>query len=303
MSFLLKNNIHTNLADAFYSDVISQRNMYYYFLGRTITWGQNDIPPEIPDTQTEEAGIRNNIIFMNRITANDIAFVMKRYDWESNTVYDRYDGDYSSSNLSFSGATHLKYSKFYVLTDEMHVYKCIDNNGNSVSSIKPTGTDYETFRTGDGYLWKYMYSIPPNLQYKFLTETMMPVTRALNNRFYDNQGIESVTILNGGSGYEGDSITTATVTGDGVGASINLSINPSSGSIVKATITNPGNGYTTGSVNIINTDGNGTGLYGNPTAILTPVFISGELVNVIVEDPGKNYSTDMQTNIVVDGTG
>jgi hypothetical protein len=72
---------------------------------------------------------------------------------------------------------------------------------------------------------------------------------------------------------------------------------------LKAKITNPGNGYTTGSINIINTDGNGTGLYGNPTAILTPVFISGELVNVIVEDPGKNYSTDMQTNIVVDGTG
>lgn len=302
-AFLLKNNIHTNLAEAFYSDILSQRNMYYYFLGRTVSWGQNDIPPSIPDTYTEENDVRNNIIYISRIGVNDISYVIKRNDWKTNTIYDRYDGDYSPTNLAFSGATSLKTANFYVLTDEMHVYKCIDNNNNNTSSIKPTGTDYEIFMTGDGYKWKYMYTIPPTLQYKFLTETLMPVTRALNSRFYDNQGIESVTILDGGSGYEGASITTANITGDGTGATIHLSINPTSGSIIKALITNPGQNYTTGDVNIINVDGKGEGIYGNPTAVLTPKFIGGKLVDVIVEDPGKNYSTDMQTNIIVDGTG
>lgn len=302
-AFLLKNNIHTNLAEAFYSDILSQRNMYYYFLGRTISWNGDDSIPTIDDTFTEENDVRNNIIYMNRIGVNDISYVVKRNDWLSGTVYDRYDGDYSPTNPAYSGATHLKDAKFYVITDEMHVYKCIDNNSNGQSTIKPTGTDYETFMTGDGYKWKYMYSIQPNLQYKFLTETLMPVTRALNTRFYDNQGIESVTILNGGSGYEGDPITYATVSGDGTGAEIILSINPSTGSIANVIVTNQGQDYTTGTVNLINTDGKGEGIYGNLTAVLTPKFIGGKLVEVVVEDPGKNYSTDMQTNIVVDGTG
>lgn len=303
MSFLLTNSIHTNLAKAFYSDILSQRNMYYYFLGRTITWGANDVPPSIPDTFTEEADIRNNIVYMTRIGANDISYVVKRLDWMVDNVYDRYDGDLSVTNTSYSGATHIKDAKFYVLTDDMNVYKCIDNNNNAPSTVKPSGTDYETFVTADGYVWKYLYSIQPNLQYKFLTETYMPVTQALNVRYYDNQGIESVTINNGGSGYEGGPVTTATVSGDGTGAVIGLNINPTTGSIDKVRIVDAGDGYTTGTISIATVDGLGSGIYGNPTAILTPKFLDGKLHNVVVEDPGMDYSTDTQTNIIVNGTG
>lgn len=303
MSSILKQNIHTSMAKTFYSDILSQRNMYYYFLGKTITWGVNDIPPSIGDTYAEEVTARNNMIHTKRININDVCYVIPRIDWKVDTVYDRYDGDVSESNPSTSGATNIRDAKFYVVTDQYSVYKCIHNNYGTESTVKPSGTDYEVFETADGYLWKYMYTIPPSLQYRFMTPSFIPVTTALTQRYFNNVSIDSVTINSGGSGYEGDPITTAIVNGNGAGATIGLNIDPTNGKITKARIKTAGSGYTTGTISIIDVGGKGVGIYGNPTAVLTPKFVGGKLVDVIVEDPGKDYSTDTQTNIIINGTG
>lgn len=303
MSFLLKNNIHTSIAKTFYDDVLSQRNVYYYFLGRTQTWGINDLPPEIPDTFSEEADIRNHIIYMNKIGISDVCLVTERINWRANTVYDRYDANISPTNMSSTGATNIKQAKFYVITDEMHVYKCINNNNGAMSTSKPSGTSYENIQLNDGYIWKFMYSVAPVLQYKFLTETHMPVVQALNKRYYEGFGIDSVTINKSGDGYSGNITTFAEVMGDGVGAEIKLSINPSSGSIANVIITNQGSGYTSGAIKITSMDGKGSGKYGHLTAVLIPNFIGGKLDTVTISDPGINYSTDSQTNIMVLGNG
>lgn len=303
MSFLLKNNIHTSIAKTFYDDVLSQRNVYYYFLGRTQTWGINDLPPEIPDTFSEEADIRNHIIYMNKIGISDVCLVTERINWRANTVYDRYDANISPTNMAATGATNIKQAKFYVITDEMHVYKCINNNNGAMSTSKPSGTSYENIQLNDGYIWKFMYSVTPVLQYKFLTETHMPVVQALNKRYYEGFGIDSVTINKSGDGYSGNITTFAEVMGDGVGAEIKLSINPSSGSIANVIITNQGSGYTSGAIKITSMDGKGSGKYGHLTAVLIPNFIGGKLDTVTISDPGINYSTDSQTNIMVLGNG
>lgn len=304
MSFLLKNNIHSSIAKTFYDDVLSQRNMYYYFLGRTQQWNNtNDYPPEIEDTLEEENGIRNNIIYLHKIGVSDICLVTKRIDWEANTVYDRYDGNISIKNKSATGATHIKDAKFYVLTDEMNVYKCINNNGGALSTIKPTGTSYDNIEMIDGYIWKFLYTVSPVLQYKFLTTSHMPVVKALNRRYYEGFGIDSVTIKNSGYGYDGSITTEATIMGDGNGAEIKLSINPSNGSISNVIITNPGENYTAGAIKIVSRDGKGTGKYGNPSAVLIPNFYNGKLDSVSIVDPGLNYSTDLNTNIIVNGNG
>jgi hypothetical protein len=277
--------------------------MYYYFLGRTLPWGATDVPPDIADTIDEESNIRNNIIYMKRINPTDISFVVPRHNWIADTVYDRYDENVSITNPSYSGATHIKDAIFYVMTNDMNIYKCIHNNYNQPSTIKPTGTDYEMLYTSDGYIWKYMYSIPPSLQYRFVTNSYIPVIRSLNQRYYDNLGIDTVTIMSGGSGYEGGPVTTAEVIGNGVGATIGLSIDPTNGRIVKVRIKNPGAGYTYGTINIVAVDGRGNGIYGNQEAVLIPRFSGGKLVDVTISDPGANYTSDIQTTIVVSGSG
>ena len=115
-------------------------------------------------------------------------------------------------NLAHSGTNKLEDSLFYVMTEDFNVYKCLDNNNNSASTVKPLGTSVTPIETADGYRWKYMYNVPINLRNKFLSDSQIPVISALTNQFYSNGSMDSIIINNKGSGY---SQATITVTGDG----------------------------------------------------------------------------------------
>jgi len=115
-------------------------------------------------------------------------------------------------NRPYSGATKLEDAVFYVMTEDFNVYKCLDNNNNSPSTVKPLGTSTFPMSTVDGYVWKYMYNVPINLRNKFLSDQQMPVISALTNQFYSNGAMDSIVINNKGSGY---TTATLTVTGDG----------------------------------------------------------------------------------------
>jgi hypothetical protein len=113
-----------------------------------------------------------------------------------------------------SGATSLESSRFYVLTSQFNVYKCIWNNNDSQSTVMPTTTPSdELVETADGYKWKFMYTIPVSLRNRFLSSDWMPVTTALKAPFFSNGEITSLTIDNPGSGYASDDIII--VSGDG----------------------------------------------------------------------------------------
>lgn len=149
----------------------------------------------------------------------------------------------SNTNLSHSGSATLKNSIFYVLTNSFKVYKCLYNNNNAASTIEPTLTTPDPFITGDGYMWKFMYSIPNTMQNKWLTSVYMPVSRQLTNSYYSNGGIDNVTIINPGSGYTYGNATSAYIIGDGLGAVLQPIVSDSSGEIQSVDILNSGNGY------------------------------------------------------------
>jgi len=115
-------------------------------------------------------------------------------------------------NIAPSGAQKLEESNFYVLTEDYNVYKCLDNNNNATSTSKPLGTSTSPISTADGYVWKFMYTVPINLRNKFLSEDQMPVVSALSNQFYSNGAMDSIIINNKGTGY---TTATLTVSGDG----------------------------------------------------------------------------------------
>jgi hypothetical protein len=115
-------------------------------------------------------------------------------------------------NLANSGENNLEDTNFYVMTDDFNVYKCLDNNNNSRSNVKPSGTSVSPIITPDGYVWKYMYNVPINLRNKFLDDNYIPVVSALTNQFYSNGTVDNVIINNKGINY-----TTATITVNGDG--------------------------------------------------------------------------------------
>lgn len=114
-------------------------------------------------------------------------------------------GSYVSGGLvtycSPSGADSLESSKFYCLTSDYHVYKCLNNNGGAPSTIKPFSITHKLIELDDGYIWKYMYTIPIASRNKFMTLTDIPVTTAIKNAYYSRGSISSVQVPVYGSGY------------------------------------------------------------------------------------------------------
>ena len=103
--------------------------------------------------------------------------------------------------------------KFYCVTSDDRVYKCINNNGGQPSTIEPGYTVHYPFETPDGYIWKYMYTIPSYLKNKFATATEIPVVTADRTKIYSDGSINSVEIVNPGTGYASN--TSISVSGDG----------------------------------------------------------------------------------------
>jgi hypothetical protein len=120
--------------------------------------------------------------------------------------------------VAFSGATSLDTSNFYILTDEFNVYKCISNNRNSSSAVKPTGQSTGFINiVEDGYVWKFMYNIPLYLRNKFLNSSQMPVVNALQTGYYSDGRLSQVVFNLKGTKYHENtslgSIATKTVSG------------------------------------------------------------------------------------------
>lgn len=289
MSAVLKSNTGVSVAESVLNDIVSRNSRYYYYFGKILHWnplGGDD--PELPQENYQyELKTRSNIISTKRIRESDVSFVINRIDWNSGEIYDIYDDSYSSSNLSYSGKSSLELSKYYVITNESNVYKCISNNYNSISTIKPTGYDTDIFTTSDNYQWKFMYNIPIGFRNKFVESNFIPVSTSIRNQFYSKGQLSSVVIENAGSGYV-QGTTFINVSGDGY-----LEENPYI--LNSITITDVGFGYSTTPTPIISAPLATVGAEIQATATLTrtgSTITSGTLTNI-------GYGYDVSTTITI----
>jgi len=226
---IFKQKFRKTIADAIYQEVTSKTARYYHWFGKENTWTDflspfiPSSPSDVPGAPSEnfryELHVRRDLLTAKLIKPSDVSYVTRRIDWTFNTVYDMYDDAYENvAGYGYgpapSGAIRLEDANFFVLTSEYNVYKCIDNNGNIASTFMPTGTTPDVFETGDGYKWKFMYSIPVSLRNRFLSSSYMPVSTALQAQFYSAGQINSIAIENGGGGYN-PATTSAVITGDG----------------------------------------------------------------------------------------
>jgi hypothetical protein len=197
---ILTINHYINQANSFITDIRNNRNGYYIFAARSQPWanssGGNDDASILTVNNSVaqvEQSIYNDMLYGKLLIDSDVINLIPRYDWVSNTVYDVYDQ--TDSNL---------YSKqFFVVTDKYEVYKCIDNNNGSASYVKPTLTTTSgLFKTGDGYLWKYMYTVDSASNTKFTTTNYIPVITNTAVQGNTTAGsIDVIKITNGGNGY------------------------------------------------------------------------------------------------------
>jgi hypothetical protein len=278
----LKFSLKTNIVKSMFFDMFSNVSRYYYTFGKALPWetvttidpdtnlpivvSSEDIPPTISDTYAYELDVRRDILYTKAINSSDSAIVIRRINWTPGFIYDMYD-DYSINRMSYSGASSIDQANFYVLTSDFNVYKCLFNANNSTSIYQPIGTSPEPVLLADGYIWKFMYSVPLYLRNKFLTTSWMPVTTALTNQFYSNGsitsysiadkglkypkntwGVKRVVVVSGGSGYDiGDIVLTFQPVDGGTGVTATCEVVEvgDTGNIVKVEVTESGSGYST----------------------------------------------------------
>ena len=214
---ILKNAIHSSLAKTLLDEILSKKNKYYYTFGKTDPWDLAETPQSAIETLEYEYTARSNIVTCQEILSNDVCLVIDRINWVLGAVYDQYD-NYSETNVAFSGATSLDTANFYILTDEFNVYKCISNNRNSASAVRPTGQSTGFINIPeDGYVWKFMYNIPLYLRNKFLNSSQMPVVNALQTGYYSDGRLSQVIFNLKGTKYHENtslgSVATKTVSG------------------------------------------------------------------------------------------
>jgi hypothetical protein len=297
---VIRPELHTSLATQILNDIQFRRANYYYYLGRVEPWADDAFPPPEPSCAGAcDIIARNNIIFMKRVNPIDVSVVVKNYTWETGLIFEQWD---SSAIMTDT--------MFYCITDEFNVYKCLDNNKGSASTIKPTGTSVNPVVTADGYMWKYMYNVPVVKQLKFLSRGWFPTQRALTDAFYSKGALEQIEIINSGTGYTDSLQTTITIndsfstSGGGTGAVLIASVSRTTGEITKVTIEDGGEDYDDPILTVVQFPVTGTGKYNdNPTAILKAIVEDGVIVNVTIEDPGQDYPADTDTTIVVQGDG
>lgn len=248
MTLLLRSAGRTEIARSLYRDIYNENDFFYFFVGRTTEWDDEE-SPEIPvDSVRYNSTSTRNMLFVKRIQSSDAVLMINRIDWSSEVVYDQYDDKYGELDslgnqyTAYSGSVTLKDALFYVLTDDDHVYKCISNNNDIQSTIKPTGTSTLPTETADGYIWKFMFKVEASDKTKFLTTEYIPVRKiagAGDPEFDVNGQIDDIMITATGSSYETAPIVV--INGDGVGAVATASV--SGGEVTSISLTNAGSGY------------------------------------------------------------
>ena len=242
----------------------SSPNIYYLAIGRpqafaTSTAGDSrtqfegtDASPLTPtDSVSDEFYFFDDVIAAKRITSSDVSRAIPRRNWTTGTTYDMYRHDYgqyvkgsSSTTISAnSGATSLADATFYVLSSDNNVYKCLGNNGNSASTVEPTGTSTSILTTGDSYKWKYMYTLTASEQTNFLSTDFMHVSTdsTVSSAAVDG-AIDTVLIKTAGSGGANGTHTGVPIRGDG--SSGVCSVTVAGGAVTAVTVTTAGSGYT-----------------------------------------------------------
>ena len=288
MAAIITDQLRILNAKSFVSVAKSTTNSFYAFVGLPNAtdydsdW--NSTPPAPKDSFEQENDYWDTMIALKKVNASDVKRVVKKNIWVSGTTYDMYRHDISRTKISNpSGATSLYSANYFAVNEDYRVYICLQNgtdpeNPEGRPSLdQPTFTDLEprsAGTSGDGYVWKYLYTIKPSDIIKFDSTNFMPVpddweTSTENAAIRDNAEtsgqIKIVNITNRGVGLGTANrvYTRVPIKGDGSGAEATVVVGNNS-DVDSITISRGGSGYTYGSVDIV--------AGGVPTGTTSPTF-------------------------------
>ena len=286
MSAIVTDQFRILNANNFVESVENTNNSYYVFVGlsnptgagslvgygRSENWN-SDTPSPI-DSFSYRSHTSDTMMFGKKVSSANIRRIIRRVDWVAGNRYEIYRDDYSAKNQSpLTAANRLYDANYYVLNSDFKVYICIDNGSSgdnplgNVSQDEPTFTDLEPSKagnSGDGYIWKYLFTVSPSDIIKFDSTEFITVpnswstssdsqirsVRENGNSDVNLNQIKHVYIENAGDGYADGLNQEVDIVGDGEGAKARVDIQNSK--ITNVTVSSGGRGYTYGIVDLGN---------------------------------------------------
>ena len=312
--------------DSFVGIGTTGNNNYYTFLAHPnpknigvknygfADWG-SPVPNPV-DAFSQESFYYDSMLFLKKVTSDDVRRVIPRLNWQTGTIYDMYRNNYSGKNdyidenlTPQTKSTSLYSSNYYVVTSEFRVYLCINNgsdpdNPNGKKSIaEPTHTNTAPQDAGDGsdgYKWKYLYSISPSDIVKFVTTKYVPLPKKwgdatnenIKNAAVDGE-IQTVIIKNGGTGIsvgttDSGTVSQIPISGDGTGGSATVDIQ---GGTVQSISIVGGSNYTHGQVRFIT--GDYTDGAGNNVVLGVPASSTDQPKFEVIIPPKGGHGADI----------
>lgn len=315
MSAIVTDQFRILNASNFVDSVESTENSYYVVVGlpnptavgfgRSTSWNLN--PPAPIDNFSYNKHYSDTILYGKRITSANIRRIIRRIDWVAGNRYEMYRDDYSILNPSpLTNSSRLYGANYYVMNSDYRVYICIENGSSgtipkgNVSQDEPTFTDLEPSRagdSGDGYIWKYLFTVSPSDIIKFdsteyitvpndwstSTSSQIVAVRESGDSSTNNNQIKTIYIEKSGANYSNGLGQELPIIGDGSGGRVRVDVE--GGAITNTIVTSGGKDY---SYALVDLGSINTNTIGN----------SAKLIPII--PPSKGHGYDLYTELGTD---
>ena len=295
-------------ASNFVDNVTDSNNSYYVFVGlsnpTTSGFGRatdfNTDTPSPTDNTDYMNFVGDNMSFGKKVTSDNVRRLVRKISWSRGTKYEMYRHDYSLTNRSpNTGSARLYDANYYVMNSDFKVYICIDNGSSGINTTgnasldEPTFTDLEPSKagtSGDGYQWKYLFTVSPSDIIKFdstdfisvsnnwstSTDSQIVAVRDNGDSDVNSNQIKKVYIENQGNGYTNGTGQEVSILGDGTGGKVVVDV--VNGKVTNAVVSSGGKGYTYGMVDL--------GAIGNTNASTKATLIP-------IIPPSKGHGSDI----------
>lgn len=257
-------------------------------------YATDEIPLRPADNDKEEKSIHDDMIALKRIGSDQVRAVVRRFNWNPtvNPKFDMWRPDYSYARAaqvdpdgagSLTPAESLANAQYYVVNNNYEVFKCLYNgvtpatpDGANASlepkrNPGPTGEGVYDSATGifteypdvtNGYIWKYLYTIPTNDVLRFLSTDFMPIVEDANVTTLaasQSGSITTIVLRDRGGNLPASEVIYTPILGDGANGIVRLETD-SNGQITTAYLVDnagvrvnvSGSGYTYANVLIKN---------------------------------------------------
>lgn len=308
----------TSVIDALFNEIVLRSSNYYYFVGKANEWNDEQYPPPPIDNEYNNKEIRKAIVFLKKIQPADISYLVRRIDWEANTVFDMYDDRYGTEvigiNITAGGTNYSNTTANAVITgngsnanatvviSDGSVARVIINDsgsgytsgnvifygtpgsgatGNIVLAISESGRT--NLKDCNFYVITDEYNVYKCLDNNNAAESNVKPTLTISAPFSTSDGYKWKFLYKVPESLRNKFLTTELMP---VTTSLTSSFY-ANGTILSAAVLNSGNGYSTANTSIV-VDGNGY-REGSPRRITAANVVSGGdgfiTATLTVQDP------------------